>query len=404
MRILILTQWFDPEPTPRGLAFAKKLQQQGHDIEIITGFPNYPGGKIYPGYKLKWRKREIIDDVVINRLILYPSHDQSSLKRILNHVSFFISSFLYGVFFTKKPDLIYIYSQPILVGLSGALISFFKKTPFVIDIQDLWPDSVRATGMLKQEWMFAVIEKLCKWIYKRAAHIVVLSPGFKKLLVQRGVSEQKIDILYNWCDEQTLVDCKNTSSDLLNKEYINIVFAGTMGKAQALESVIFAAKKVAELNTRIRFVFIGSGVEKDKLVELSKRELLNNIDFLPRVSGREIGSFLMASDILLVHLKDDPLFEVTIPSKIQAYLCMGKPILIAVNGDAADLILAAKAGISAQPEDVDSIANAALSMAELPSEKLAEMGQQGALFYSQFLSMDVGIIRLVKIFKNITEL
>lgn len=399
MRILILSQWFDPEPTPRGLAFAKALLEAGNEVEVITGFPNYPGGRIYPGYKMKWRTREVIDGVVINRVALYPSHDQSALKRILNHVSFFISSCLYGIFCTKKPDIIYVYTQPILVGLSGTIISFFKRTPFIIDIQDMWPDSLRATGMLKQEWALSIVDKICNLIYRRASNIVVLSPGFEQLLIERAVPADKIQVIYNWCDEQSITSLNTpVNNKVLEKKYFNVVYAGTMGKAQALDAVISAAQKIAQTNPMIKFTFIGGGVEKDKLQKTVENQSVKNIHFLPKVPTNEIGSILCESDVLLVHLKDDPLFEITIPSKVQAYLHIGKPILIAVKGDAADLVLAANAGINVEPENTSALMEAILQLSELPTDQLEEMGHRGARFYKEHLSMQVGVAKFLSAF------
>ncbi|STY27996.1 glycosyltransferase, group 1 family [Legionella wadsworthii] len=405
MRILILTQWFDPEPTPRGLAFANALKQAGNDVEVITGFPNYPGGKIYSGYQMKWRKREYHNGILINRVALYPSHDQSALKRILNYGSFFLSSCLYGIFFAKKADIIYVYHPPITTGLSAAIIGFLRRTPFILDIQDMWPDTLRATGMLNKKGLLTIIETMCQWLYKRASRITVLSPGFKQLLIQRNVPAEKIEVIYNWCDEETIVNSTLAPAETyLKKENFNVVFAGTMGKAQVLDAVLLAAKKVSEINPRVNFVLIGGGIEKERLQQMAVDQSIKNIHFLPRVPTHEIGSILRASDVLLVHLKDDPLFEITIPSKIQAYLAIGKPILIAAKGDAVNLVLTAKAGMNTEPENVSRIAETVLQMAELSPSKLTEMGSQGAHYYKECLSMNVGVANFLKMFHYIVEL
>ena len=144
MRILFLTEFFDPEPMHRGLSFAKKLVAAGHEVEVITAFPNYPGGKIYPGYKLSFIKKEKIDGVQITRLPLYPSHDHSLFKRFVTYATFAFSALFYGLFFAKKPDVMYVFHPPLSTGLCAALIKKCRKIPFVLDIQDLWPDSLFA--------------------------------------------------------------------------------------------------------------------------------------------------------------------------------------------------------------------------------------------------------------------
>ena len=183
MKILILTQWFEPEPTSKGLLFARELVTRGHEVEVLTGFPNYPGGKLYPGYRIRPWVREQIDGVNVLRVALYPSHSNSGFQRALNYMSFALSAALIGTALIKQPDVVYVYHPPITVGFAGAVIGFFRKTPFVYDIQDLWPDTVASTGMMSNPMALALLGKLCKFVYHRAAHITVLSRGFKVQLV-----------------------------------------------------------------------------------------------------------------------------------------------------------------------------------------------------------------------------
>ena len=151
MRILLLTQWFDPEPTFKGLAFAQELKKQGHEVQVLTGFPNYPGGKIYDGYKLKLYQREVVEGISILRVALYPSHDSSVLRRIFNYISFAFMAMFFGIFTIKKIDVIYAYHPPLTVGIAAICIKFFRRIPIVYDIQDMWPDTLKATGMLNND-------------------------------------------------------------------------------------------------------------------------------------------------------------------------------------------------------------------------------------------------------------
>lgn len=156
IRVLLLTQWFDPEPTFKGLVFARALVEKGFDVEVITGFPNYPGGKVYPGYKIKILQKEQIDGVSVVRVPLYPSHDKNKLGRILNYVSFSTSLVLYGLF-SKRPDVIYSYHPPLTVGVASAVIGFFRRVPVVNDIQDMWPDTLSSTGMISNRRVLSVV-------------------------------------------------------------------------------------------------------------------------------------------------------------------------------------------------------------------------------------------------------
>jgi len=401
VRILMLTQWFNPEPTFKGLAFARELVKLGHTVQVLTGFPNYPGGKLYPGYKVRLLQRETIDGITIIRVPLYPSHDGSTLKRIGNYFSFAVSAALLGTLLVKSADVMYVYHPPATVGFAASFISFIRRIPFVYDVQDLWPDTLSATGMLNNRYILKCVDVCCRLTYRCADHIVVLSPGFKRKLRERGVPEEKISVIYNWCDEGQIsaAECGVAAQNepkMIGR--FNIVFAGTMGKAQALDAVLEAAELLADRLPQVQFVFIGGGIEVERLKQVKTEKKLNNVLFLSRRPVSEIGSVLSMADLLLVHLKDDPLFEITIPSKIQAYMAAGRPILMAVRGDAADLLEKVGAGIACIPGDAGSIAAAVEKLAAMTQEELNEMGRRGARYYQQELSLAVGANRFEKLF------
>jgi glycosyltransferase involved in cell wall biosynthesis len=404
LRILLLTQWFDPEPTFKGLVFARELQSLGHEVEVITGFPNYPGGKLYPGFRQKWLSRSVIDGVSVTRVPLYPSHSGSAVKRVLNYVSFMLSSCLYGVFGAKKADVIYVYHPPITAGLSAAVIGFLRRTPFVIDVQDLWPDTLHSTGMINNQHALALAGKVCNWTYRRAKHVVVLSPGFRKILIERGIPAERLSVIYNWCDEQALaIDSVDTVDTSYMDGHFNVVFAGNIGKAQALEAVIRAAQIVWERDKSVRFVFVGAGVEVDTLKAMAARLGVQNLRFVPRVPMSEVGTILSRADVLLVHLKDDPLFAITIPSKTQAYLAVGKPVLMGVRGDAADLVTQAQAGMSVTPENDEEIAEAVLRLAALTAGERERMAQNAVAFYREHLSLKIGSRKFADLFQHLLK-
>lgn len=402
-RILLLTQWFDPEPTFKGMVFARELVKQGYEVEVITGFPNYPGGKLYPGYKIRPLQQEEIDGVSVSRVPLYPSHDGSAIKRILNYISFAASVIIYGVFIAKKADVIYAYHPPLTTGVAAVIIRFFRRIPVVYDIQDMWPDTLRATGMVSNEKVLDIVSYVCQWVYKHVDKIVVLSPGFKKLLIERSISPEKIEVIYNWCDEKSLGASVSDVPKEFPVDKFTILFAGTMGKAQSLEGVIAAAAIVQSQQPNINFVFVGGGIEVDRLKAIAASANLQNIIFIPKVPMDKIGAMLKQADVLLVHLKKDPLFEITIPSKIQAYLAVGKPILIGVAGDAADIVRQADCGLTAVSEDSQSIANAAIALANLSSDELQSMGQRGKAFYEKEMSTKVGVVSFSRIFDALIE-
>ncbi len=400
MRILLLTQWFDPEPTFKGMLFAKELLKNGHEVEVITGFPNYPGGNIYSGYKIKWLQKEIIDGIQVTRVPLFPSHDQSAKKRILNYMSFAVTSTVYGVFGAKKADVIYVYHPPITVGMAGAIIGALRRIPFVYDVQDLWPDTLKATGMLTNSRLLNIVNKACTWVYKRASHLVVLSPGFKNKLIERGVPECKLSVIYNWCDELSLSHVSSKAENILPDGF-NVVFAGNIGPAQALDVVLDTAKILLSRNPGVNLVMVGGGLDVDRLKKKSLTLNLTNVYFIPRIPIDEVGVILAEADALFVHLKNDELFSITIPSKTQAYLAKGRPIIMAVKGDAANLVNEAEAGLCIEPENSKQLVEAISLLFEMSDEELVQIGNNAADYYHNELSLQVGVKHFLDVFDNI---
>lgn len=400
----MLTQWFEPEPTSKGLVFARALVRRGHQVEVITGFPNYPGGKIYPGYRVKLTKREEIDGASVLRVPLYPSHDGSALHRAANYLSFAAAASLFGALLTRKPDVIYVYHPPLTVGLTAMVLGAVKRAPFVYDVQDLWPDTLAASGMLHDRRALRVVDWVARWVYRRAGVLVVLSEGFKSALVERGVPASKIEVIHNWCDEDQLQASTSAGAESEPPaERFTVAFAGTMGKAQNLESVLRAAKLLQVTNPDIRFVFVGGGVEAGALEACSREMALGNVRFLPRMPMSEVGGVLAAADVLLVHLKDDPLFEITIPSKTQAYLAAGKPVLMAVRGDAATMIRESGGGVVCRPDDPEDLARVVGDFAAMDPAELRAMGSKGREYYRNHLSLEVGTERFMGVFERLAD-
>jgi colanic acid biosynthesis glycosyl transferase WcaI len=403
-RLILLTQWFDPEPTFKGVLFANALRERGFNVEVVTGFPNYPGGNVYPGYKVRLFQREVISGVEITRLPLYPSHDQSSLGRIANYVSFFVSVTVYLTFFARRADIIYVYHPPLTVGLAAAAAKIFRRTPTVIDIQDMWPDTLKATGMIANAYALRVVAACCKWLYRIATHIVVLSPGFRTLLISRGVPSAKVTVIYNWADETALVPDKvKRPSSMASLDKFRVLFAGNMGKAQALDNVLDAAQIVAEKRSDVEFVFLGGGLETDHLKMRATKERLLNVTFLPQVPMAEVGHYVAAADCALVHLRSDPLFSVTIPSKTQAYMAAAKPIIIAGEGDAAQLVVNSGCGLVVEPDQPQHLAAAICNLASRSIPERLALGQAAANFYSENLSASKGADSFAQLFYRLIQ-
>lgn len=400
MRILILSQWFQPEPTFKGMPMARALRDRGHEVEVLTGFPNYPGGKLYPGYRIRPLRRETMEGIRVNRVALYPSHDANGLRRMANYLSFGASAGLIGPWLARKPDVVYVFNL-VTLDFAARLFRTFRGSRIVLDVQDLWPDSVTGSGMMRNRLLLGLLSRWCRSFYRRADRLIALSPGFKRVLVDRGVPEDRIDVIYNWYGQEDQVP-PDPDPELARQlgfaGRFNVVFAGTMGIAQALDSVIECARGLQDSAPDVLFTFVGSGVVEDRLKE--QAEGLRNVQFLGRRLPSEMGPIFAISDALLVHLKDDPLFEITIPSKIQAYLFAGRPILCGVNGDASDIVREAGAGIPFLPQNPASLAEAILALRGLGEAGRRRMGEAGRASYQSIFSMDEGVLRMEAAFQR----
>jgi glycosyltransferase involved in cell wall biosynthesis len=401
-KLTFLTQWFDPEPALKGQAFAEALAERGFDVEVVTGFPNYPGGKLYKGYRIRPISRSTAGQVAVTRLALYPSHDKSRVGRTLNYLSFFASSLFYLLFMARRSDVILAYHPPATVTLSAAIAGKLRRIPVAVDIQDMWPDTLRATGMISNTWILAAIGKVCAWTYRHVDRIIVLSHGFAELLRQRSIPAEKVTVIHNWADETAAGTNGRADPVALGKDAeFHILFAGNMGAAQGLEMVLEAAALVAGNSPRIVFDFLGSGIELNDLVRKAKDMKLDNVRFLPRVPPEEVGPYLAAADGLLVHLRNDPLFSITVPSKTQTYLAAGRPVVMAVAGDAADLIRQSGGGIVVEPENPAELARAVTDLARMSTEERTEMARRAKAFYFRELSFDHGVSRFVRVLSDL---
>lgn len=399
-RLILLTQWFDPEPTMKGLKFAQRLGNLGFDVEVITGFPNYPGGRVYSGYHIRPIRRERHGEVAVTRLALYPSHDSSKIGRVLNYTSFCLSALLYLLFFARRADVIYAYHPPLTVGIAAAVARLFRRMPVVLDVQDLWPDTLKATGMIGNARILGFVDVLCRWTYRRVDRIVVLSNGFRKRLIECGVPEAKLSVIYNWADESSVTAAPQKRDMLGPPNRFRVLFAGNMGKAQGLDSVLDAAAVVATVRSDIEFCFLGAGLDLERLRQRAADMKLPNVRFLPHVPMAEVGAWLASADCLLVHLRADPLFEITVPSKTQSYMAAGKPIIMAVPGDAANLIARSGGGLVVPPQDPDALARTVVRLADLPAAALEGVGANARKFYDENLSFDRGTLGIAAVLSS----
>jgi glycosyltransferase involved in cell wall biosynthesis len=404
MRVLILTQFFDPEPALiTGMPLATWLRRRGHSVEVVTGFPNYPGGRFYPGYEPALWKREWIDGVRVNRVALYPSHDQSAVRRAANYGSFALSASALGALLSRRADAAYVYHPPATIGLPALLWKHTRQIPFVYHVQDLWPDSVVESGMVGSGRVQRAVEQALLWwcarVYAGASRIAVLSPGFKRILIERGVSAGKIEVIPNWVEEALFKPMPR--DDVLARNLglagrFNVVYSGNIGHFQGLESAVRAAARLQHLD-RFQLVFIGAGQAEESLRSLARELRLDNVRFLGRQPYQQMGPLTALADVLLVSLQDLSFFAATIPAKTQVALACGRPVLVAVRGDAAELVREAGAGVACTPGHEIEMASAIERLYSMPRAELEAMGKRGRGYYVRELSVERGAARVERL-------
>jgi len=334
--------------------------------------------------------------VPVLRVPLYPSHDPSARGRVANYTSFALSAATLGAALVGRGDVAYVYHPPATVGLPAIVLKALRGIPFVYHIADMWPESVVDSGMLGNGALRRGVERLlsrwCHAVYRHSSTITVLSPGFKQLLVDRGVPADKIRVIYNWTDEAMFFP--HGRDETLARElgldgHFNIVYAGNLGPFQGLSTVVRAAARVRGLRG-IQVVIVGGGQQEVELRELARTLGADNVRFTGRRPYEEMPQICALADVLLVHLKDLPFFRWTIPSKTQVALACGRPVLMAVNGDAADIVRKADAGVTCTPEDDVELARAMITLAETGQDELEAMGRRGRRFYLDEMALDIG--------------
>lgn len=390
MRILYLTQWWEPEPNiVKGVEFVRALEAAGHEVTVVTGFPNYPTGKVYAGYKLRPIQHESRSGIRIVRLALYPNHSQSSIGRAVNFLSFFLSALVYGLLRAGRYDLVYVYHPPITVGLAAALFGWARNRKFVIEIQDLWPDMIAASGMAGTGRLARILGPVCNFVYRRASRVIAQSEGMFTRLVERGVPPAKLATIRNPADSTALERPLPMPRDTLRlSDGFVFLYGGNLGAAQGLDTAIRAAKLAMDRGAGFELRLMGRGIEAQPLKELATEIGANNVSFGEPVAKEEVPAVFASADVLLTQWADKPLFQITIPSKTQFYLASGKPILAALDGETADILRASGAAVVVAPGDAEALANAMIEMAGYSRGKLDAMGASGENFYARNFSFE----------------
>lgn len=400
MKIGVVSQWYPPEPAFIPANLAEDLAARGHQVQVLTGFPNYPDGKIYPGYRQRWAGRCTLNGVAVRRVPLYPSHDSRAARRAANYLSFAATSSLAGLRSLADVDVVYVYLTPATVFAAPALLRMLRGTPVVIHVQDIWPESVTASPMaptgVAGRAVDGILHAALRRVYRMASSIAVIAPSMRDLVVHRGADPNRVRVVLNWADEALFRPVERTEAarrQIGHRDRCTIMYAGAMGPFQNIEDSVRAAAAV-EHTARLDLVLVGSGIAEASARALTSRLAAGNIRFLGRRPPSDMAALYAAADYQLVTLRDLPIFRATIPSKLQAALSCGSPVVVSVPGDCTALVEQGRVGLACPPEDWQALAARFVEAATLGHTERAAMAQRAREKYRAQMSRQAGVDQL----------
>jgi len=394
MKILYVSQYFPPEmgaPAARASELSRHWAADGHEVTVLTGFPNHPTGVVPPEYRDSFRRlvvREQVDGVRVVRTWLFPFPNRKAHERMLNYSSFCASAATTGLF-VSRPDVVIASSPQLLVALAGWWIARWKRVPFVFEVRDLWPESLAAVGMGKGSSMLhRSLAKIAGFLYRRSDRIVVVTPAFEEHLVRHWrVPRAKISVVENGVETGIFAPQPGTEErrELRAEGKFVVSYIGTMGMAHGLETMITAAIQLRDSNPKIVFLMLGEGAEKQRIIALAREHNLHNLRFVDQQPREKIPSYICASDACLVLLKKTELFKTVIPTKMLEFMSCARPVILGVDGQARAILEEAGGGLVIEPENSDALASAVCYLAT-NNESARQMGQNGREYVVQKFS------------------
>lgn len=417
MKILYVSQYFPPEmgaPAARAAELAQHWAAAGHDVTVLTGFPNHPTGEV----PAEWRKRlrrltysEKMGRVNIFRTWLWPLPNRKAHERMRNYASFFLSAGVRGLTL-QRPDVIIGTSPQLLVGLAGWWLGFARRVPFVFEVRDLWPESLTAVGAGKEgSALHKFLSAVAGFLYRRSHHIVVVTAAFKDHLIQHWqVPPGKISVVENGVETDLFAPSTPAANAALRRELgaegkFLAAYIGTMGMAHGLETLLDAAERLRHENVNVLFLLVGEGAEKDRIMALAQARGLTNVRFLDQQPREKIPALISTSDACLVLLKKTSVFKTVIPTKMLEFMSCARPVILGVDGQARRIVEEAGAGIVIEPENSGALVQAIQRLASDPGpgRTLGNHGreyivrrfsrEQTAEDYIQVLEELLGIVR-----------
>jgi glycosyltransferase involved in cell wall biosynthesis len=399
MKILIITQYFWPESFKIN-DLALGLKERGHEVSVLTAIPNYPKGVFFDNYSFWKNNEEEWNGIKIFRSKIF-SRGNGSIRLMLNYISFVFFCSLKVFFIKEKFDKIFVYEpSPITVGLPSIVASRRMKIPYYFWVQDLWPESLSAAGGIKNKYVLNFFEKITTFIYQNSKKVLVQSKGFAEYIEKQGDFSDKLIYYPNSAEKlyRPLEPIQEYESKL--PEGFKLIFAGNLGEAQGIGTLLSAAKIVKEKGIEVNWVFLGDGRQREYCMNEVKRiGLESNFYFLGAFPAEAMPYFFACADALIVSLKKDKIFSLTIPSKLQSYLACGKPILASLDGEGANVVIESKSGFVAPSENAELFAENVIKMWNLSSESRNEMSENALQYFKNEFEREMLIDRLIEILK-----
>lgn len=385
MKLLVLSQHFWPESF-RINEVAELLQAEGCEVTVLTGQPNYPEGVVRAGYSATAVGTEKLSGMTICRVPLVPRGKGSAIRLVANYLSFVVSAGLFGMWHLRgqRFDAVLVYAtSPVLQAIPAIWLARLKGARLATWVQDLWPESLSATGYVRHPRLLSAVGKVVRWIYRHNDLLLVQSQAFVRAVTPMAGGTPVVyhpnpgELAFASPADSTQIPALTLTPGF------NVVFAGNLGTVQALGTVLDAADRLRHTAPDVRFVIVGSGSRGNWLHEQSKARDLHNVQLPGRFEPAQMPAILAQADVLLVSLARDPLMSLTVPSKLQAYLAAGRPVIASLDGEGAKIVDESGAGLSCPAEDAGALATAVLQLRALPPDARQQMAQQGHAYYAQ---------------------
>lgn len=411
MKILYVSQYFPPEmgaPSARAAELARHWSESGHEVSVLTGFPNHPTGVVPEEWRPRLRRlvyHERVGTVEVYRTWLWPLPNRRSHERMRNYASFCVSAGLRGLTL-PRPDVIIATSPQLLVGLAGRWLAFARQIPFVFEVRDLWPESLTAVGVGSEDSLLHhTLSSIAGFLYERSGRVVVVTPAFKERLIQDWhVPAEKILIVENGVETELFAPASiETRKQLrialgVDGKFL-VSYIGTMGNAHGLEILLAAAEQLQAERANIDFLLLGEGAEKQRIKSLAQSRNLANIHFLDQQPREKIPAYISASDACLVLLKKTDVFKTVIPTKMLEFMSCARPVILGVEGQAKQIVEEAQAGIAIEPENAEQLVGAIQQLVANP-ELATALGQRGREHILQHFSRGRTAQKYVEVLTN----